>query len=133
MFELISEIAPVLTVLFIRLAAAGLRARRVGKGGPKLITLSIPRLRRTEPLETLTVSRADASPSPRNGLCTECVYAHVVRGYEPWEVLIVCGCAFPPREVLFPVRECTDHKPKRKRSGVEIASEGAVSFPPLGN
>jgi hypothetical protein len=54
-------------------------------------------------------------------------------GYEPCEVLIACGYAFPPREVPFPVRECTDYKPKRKRSGVEIASEGVVSFPPLDN
>ena len=72
-------------------------------------------------------------PAPRNSLCTACVYAHVVRGYEPCEVLIACGYAFPPREVPFPVRECTDYKPKRKRSGVEIASEGVVSFPPLDN
>jgi hypothetical protein len=57
----------------------------------------------------------------------------VVRGYEPYEVPIACGYAFPPREVPFPVRECSDYKPKRKRNGVEIASEGVVSFPPLDN
>ena len=133
MFEFISGIAPVFVFLLIRLAVAGLRARYDGKGGPKLITLSIPRLRRAEPRETPSVSRADVPPPPRKSLCIACVYSHVVRGYEPGEVLIVCGYAFPPREVLFPVRECTDYKPKRECNGVEIASEGAVSFPSLDN
>jgi hypothetical protein len=128
----VSGIAPVFVFVFIRLAVTSLRVWRAGKGGPKLITLSIPRLRRPEPPSTI-VARADAPPAPRKSLYMECVYAHFVRGYEPGEVLIVCGYAFPPREVPFPVRECTDYKPKRKRSGVEIASEGAVNFPPLDN
>jgi hypothetical protein len=133
MFEFVSGIAPVFVFLLIRLALAGLRARHAGKGGPKLIKLSIPRLRRAGLFEARVPSLADAPPPPRQSLCTSCVYAHVVRGYEPCEVLIVCGYAFPPREVPFPVRECTDYKPKRECNGVEIASEGAVSFPPLGN
>ena len=133
MFEFVSGIAPVFVFLLIRLALAGLRARRAGKGGPKLIKLSFPRLRRAGLFEARVPSLADAPPPPRQSLCTSCVYAHVVRGYEPCEVLIVCGYAFPPREVPFPVRECTDYKPKRECNGVEIASEGAVSFPPLGN
>ena len=133
MFEFISGIAPVFVCLLIRLALAGLRARHAGKGGPKLINLSIPRLRRTELFAARVPSLADVPPPPRQSLCTSCVYAHAVRGYEPCEVLIVCGYAFPPREVPFPVRECTDYKPKRKCNGVEIASEGAVSFPPLDN
>ena len=133
MFEFVSGIAPVFVFLLIRLALAGLRARHAGKGGPKLIKLSIPRLRRAGLFEARVPSLADAPPPPRQSLCTSCVYAHVVRGYEPCEVLIVCGYAFPPREVPFPVRKCTDYKPKRECNGVEIASEGAVSFPPLGN
>ena len=133
MFEFVSGIAPVFVFLLIRLALAGLRARHAGKGGPKLIKLSIPRLRRAGLFEARVPSLADAPAPPRQSLCTSCVYAHVVRGYELWEVLIVCGYAFPPREVPFPVRECTDYKPKRECNGVEIASEGAVSFPPLGN
>jgi hypothetical protein len=133
MFEFTSGIAPVFVCLLIRLALAGLRARHAGKGRPKLIKLSFPRLRRAGLFEARVPSLADAPPPPRQSLCTSCVYAHVVRGYEPCEVLIVCGYAFPPREVPFPVRECTDYKPKRECNGVEIASEGAVSFPPLGN
>ena len=133
MFEFVSGIAPVFVFLLIRLAFAGLRARRGGKGGPKLIKLSLPRLRRAELFGARVPSLADMPPPPRKSLCIACVYSHVVWGYEPGEVLIVCGYAFPPREVLFPVRECTDYKPKRECNSVEIASEGAVSFPPLNN
>jgi hypothetical protein len=62
---------------------------------------------------------------------------HIVRagahraGYERGEEVVMCGYAFPPRAVLFAMRECTDHKLKRERSSAEIASEGAVSCPPL--
>jgi hypothetical protein len=98
-----------------------------------LIKLSFPRLRRAELFGARVPSLEDVPPPPRKSLCIACVYSHAVRGYEPGEVLIVCGYAFPPREVLFPVRECTDYKPKRECNSVEIASEGAVSFPPLGN
>jgi hypothetical protein len=133
MFEFASGIAPVFVCLLIRLVLAGLRARHAGKGGPKLIKLSFPRLRRAGLFEARVPSLVDVPPSPRKSLCMACVYSHVVRGYESCEVLIVCGYAFPPREVRFPVRECTDYKPKRECNGVEIASEGAVSFPPLGN
>jgi hypothetical protein len=133
MLQFLVGIAPVIVFLFVRLALVLLKSWRTGKGGPQLITLNLPRLHRAERAETHFVSRAIAAPPPRNSLCTACLYAHVVRGYEPFEVLIACGYAFPPRVVPFPVRECSDHKPKRKRSGVEIASEGVVSFPPLDN
>lgn len=49
----------------------------------------------------------------RKTLCTACVYSHVVRGYEKHEELILCGYAFPPRDILFPVRECTDFRAER--------------------
>jgi len=133
MYEFASGIAPVFVFLLIRLALAGLRARHTGKGGPKLIKLSYPRLRRTGLFEARVPSLVDVPQPPRKSLCMECAYSHIVRGYESCEVLIVCGYAFPPREVRFSVRECTDYKPKRECNGVEIASEGVVSFPPLGN
>jgi hypothetical protein len=133
MLQFLFGIAPMLAFLFVRLALVSLEARLTGKGGPQLITLNLRRLRSAKRAEPHVVSQAIAPPLPRNSLCTACVYAHVVRGYEPYEVLIACGYAFPPREVPFPVRECSDYKPKRKRSGVEIASEGVVSFPPLDN
>jgi hypothetical protein len=133
MLEFMRGLSSVLVILFIRLALASLRAWHAGKGGPKLIKLGFPRRRRNDLFALHVPSLTNAPPAPRNSLCTACVYAHVVRGYEPCEVLIVCGYGFPPREVLFSVRECTDHKPKRKRSGVEIASEGVVSFPPFDN
>lgn len=133
MLRFLFGIAPVLVFLFVRLTLVLLKSWLSGKGGPKLITLNLPRLRRAERPEAHVVSQAIAAAPPRNSLCTACVYAHMVRSYGPFEVLIACGYAFPPREVPFPVRTCTDYKPKRKRSGVEIASEGVVSFPPLDN
>src|ERR1700693_8913 len=133
MLQFLFGIAPVLVFLFVRLALVLLKSWLSGKGERQLITLNLPRLRRAEPPQAHVVSQAIAPDAPRNSLCTACVYAHVVRGYEPFEVLIACGYAFPPREVPFPVSKCTDYKPKRKQSGVEIASEGVVSFPPLDN
>ena len=45
--------------------------------------------------------------------------------------MVFCGYAYPQREILFPVRECTDYRPKRERDGAEKAFEGVVSFPRL--
>lgn len=76
--------------------------------------------------------KASEPAPPRESLCHSCALAHIVRGYERDEEVVMCGYAFPPRAVFFAVRECTDHKLKRERSGAEIASEGAVGYPPLG-
>jgi hypothetical protein len=79
----------------------------------------------------ITLKLSGARPSPaRESLCASCVFAHVVRGYERGEEIITCGYAFPRRDILFAVRECPDHKPKRECSGAKIAHEGAVSLPP---
>ncbi|MFY9804118.1 MAG: hypothetical protein WA211_04365 [Candidatus Acidiferrales bacterium] len=75
--------------------------------------------------------RAGETAPGRESLCHSCALAHVVQGYERGEELVTCGYVFPPREVLFAVRTCTDHKPKRARSDAEIAKEGAVTFPPF--
>ena len=86
------------------------------KAEPAMAALRIPAPKRTVPV-----------PDP---LCYECVYAHIVRGYGV-EELIACGYAFPMREVLFRVRDCSDYRPKRERNRVEIANEGAVCILPL--
>jgi|HubBroStandDraft_1064217.scaffolds.fasta_scaffold04340_5 hypothetical protein len=102
-----------------RVAIVIFRDRRARKGGAaNMIKLNIPR------------AVATASPVPLS-LCASCAFAHIVRGYLAGEEIIVCGYAFPPRDILFAVRECTDYKPKRERSGVEIATEDAVCSPPL--
>jgi hypothetical protein len=51
--------------------------------------------------------------SPKS-LCSNCVYSRFVRGYKPDEELITCGYTYPPREVPFPVRECSDFRERRK-------------------
>jgi hypothetical protein len=110
---------------FALVAIAVFRAvRAVWMSRPGMIKLELPRaysgLKASEPV------------APRESLCNTCALAHIVQGYERDEEVVMCGYAFPPRAVLFAVRECTDHKLKRERSSAEIASEGAVSYPPLG-
>jgi hypothetical protein len=103
----------------LRVAIVIFRDRRVRKGGaPEMIALNIPRV-------------APAPPPAPTSLCASCAFAHIVRGYQAGEVIVVCGYAFPPRDILFAVRECTDYKPKRERSGAEITTEDAVCSPPL--
>jgi len=103
----------------LRVAIVIFRDRRTRKGGgPKMIKLNIPR----------------AAPAPLPApvsLCASCAFAHVVRGYLAGEEIVACGYAFPPRDILFAVRDCTDYKPKRERSDAEIAREDAVRSPHL--
>jgi hypothetical protein len=133
MADVPATFAPLLLAyVLVRLALARLRAWHAGKGGPNLITLKLTELIRRAPAGGATV--APATPvlvAPRKSLCTGCTYAHIVRGHEPGEVLTFCGYAYPQREVPFPVRECSDYRPKRERHGAEIANEGAVSLLPL--
>jgi hypothetical protein len=116
---------PVILYLVFRIAWIAVRNWHTRKGGLAMITLKLPRL-------TASVPPVPAvAPIPRASLCAACLYAHIVRGYVPGEQMIFCGYAYPQREIVFPVRECTDYKPKRERDGAEKALEGVVSFPPL--
>jgi len=107
-------------IQFARFVIAVIRAvRAVKTSRPGMIQLNLPR------------AYGGLTPPARESLCHSCALAHIVRGYERGEELVTCGYVFPPREVLFAVRTCTDHKPKRERSDAEIANEGTVGFPPL--
>lgn len=131
MAESPAALAPLLLAcVLVRLALARLRAWRAGKGGPNLITLKLTELFRRTPAAGAAMATpvAQVVVAPRESLCTGCTYAHIVQGHEPGEVLTFCGYAYPQREVPFPVRECTDYRPKRERHGAEIANEGAVSI-----
>ena len=80
-------------------------------------TLMIIAMRRFRSAENrgssfITLNLRSMIPVVRNSLCTACVFSHIVRGYQPLEELIVCGFAFP-REISFPVRECTDFRAER--------------------
>src|SRR4029077_14612804 len=126
-----TRVPPVVTILIFRMAWIAVRQWRARKGGLAMITLKFPRLTVTAPAVPAVAPAAVAAPVPRASLCAGCVYAHMVRGYEPGERMVFCGYAYPQREIPFPVRECTDYRPKRERDGAEKAIEGAVSFPPL--
>jgi hypothetical protein len=109
---------------FARVVVAVFRAvHAVKMSRPGMIQMNLPRAYGG-------LEASEASP-PRESLCASCALAHIVRGYARGEEVVMCGFAFPPREVLFAVRECTDHKLKRERRSAEIASEGAVNYPPL--
>jgi hypothetical protein len=69
----------------------------------------------------ITLKLPRAPIAPQKTLCSGCVYSHIVRGYAPAEELIFCGYAFPPREVLFPVRECTDFREQRDVRDMAVA------------
>jgi hypothetical protein len=123
-----TAVPPVVTFAIFRLLWSAVQVWRAKKGGLAMITLKIPRLTVAVPM---TMPVPQAVPAPRPSLCAGCVYAHIVRGYESGEELMFCGYAYPQREILFAVRECTDYRPKRERDGAEKAIEGAVSFLPL--
>jgi hypothetical protein len=83
--------------LLIKLAKRYFPPFAAREGGSRMITLKL-----------------NATPVVvRKTLCTACVFSHVVRGYEKREELVLCGYAFPPREILFAVRECTDFRVER--------------------
>lgn len=122
---------PVILFLVFRIAWIAVQNWRARKGRLAMITLKFPRLTVSAPTVRAIAPAPLAAPVPRPFLCAGCVYAHIVRGYEPGERMIFCGYAYPQREIPFPVRECTDYRPKRERDGAEKAIGGAVSFPPL--
>ncbi len=65
-------------------------------GSLRFITLNLPRVR---------------APQPES-LCASCVFAQVVRGYGSSEESVTCGYTFPPRDIFFAVRECTEPQAK---------------------
>jgi hypothetical protein len=98
---------------FVRALIAVIRARLTSQT-PRtgMIELKLPR-----------ACEGLAAPM-RKALCQSCAFAHIVQGYERGEEIVTCGFAFPPREMLFVVRACTDYKPKGERGGAGIAAEG---------
>jgi hypothetical protein len=96
----------------MRFAFLALRAvvSRSKKGGNAMILLKIPR----------PVAVAVA-PAPPKSLCVECAFSHIVRGFEPTEELITCGFGFPPRDIYFAVRSCTDFRKQRDSFNSDVA------------
>jgi hypothetical protein len=98
----------------LRFTFLALRAvvSRSKKGGTAMILLKIPR--------PVAVAVAVA-PAPPKSLCIECAFSHIVRGFEPTEELITCGFGFPPRDIYFPVRSCTDFRKPRDTFNPDVA------------
>ena len=79
-----------------------------------MILLKIPR-------PVVEVAIAPVASVPPKSLCLECAFSHVVRGFEPNEELITCGFGFPPRDIYFPVRSCTDFRKQRDTFNPDVA------------
>jgi len=84
------------------------------KGGTAMILLRIPRPAPVAP-------EVAVAPAARKSLCYECVYSRIVRGFEPNEELITCGFGFPPRDIYFAVRSCTDFRRERDNFTLDVA------------
>jgi len=72
----------------------------------------------------ITLNLGSITPVVRKSLCTECNFSHIARGFEPLEELILCGFAFPPREISFAVGECTDFRPEREAFATLTTAQG---------
>ena len=62
----------------------------------------------------ITLKLPAATVVAPKSLCTTCEFSHVIRGFAESEEQILCGYAFPPREIVFRVRECTDFRAERE-------------------
>src|SRR5208282_5801755 len=98
-------VPPYVTILIFRIAWSAFRIWRARKGGTGMLTLKFPRAKAAAAAGPLFVPGpvpvAMPAPEPRTSLCTGCVYAHIVEGYEPGERMVFCGYAYPQREVPF--------------------------------
>jgi hypothetical protein len=95
--------------LAVRLVGILVREYQTRKEGAAMITLKLSTVSKAEENQPAT---APGMTPP--SLCDTCVYARVLRGYEAGQEVITCGYAFPPFQVMFPVRECSDYEAKRK-------------------
>ena len=107
-----TAIPPVLMFLVVRIVSSNaVRIWRARKGGSGMIRLKLPRMfAAVTPVEAPAPVHVSV---PRTSLCAGCLFEHIVRGYEPGEMMIFCVYAYPQREILFPVRECTDYADRR--------------------
>lgn len=82
-----------------------------------MILLKLPR--------PIAITPIAVETTPPKSLCVDCVYSHIVRGFEPNEELITCGFGFPPRDIYFPVRSCTDFRKQRDTFNSDVAEFAA--------
>jgi len=100
----------VLSIAFIavRLGPCVVRRLRERKRAAKFVTMRLK------------------APVVQKSLCASCALSHIVRGYGPNEEQILCAYVFPPREIAFAVKACTDYRARRELT-LSLASEPETS------
>ncbi len=73
----------------------------------------------TEPVPVNPVPEPVVVPEP---LCRSCAVAHIAKGHNDGQEILLCGLGGWLRELPFPVARCTDYRERSKRSA------GAAGF-----
>jgi len=92
----------------VRLGPCVARRLRERKRAPKFVTMRLE------------------APVVRESLCASCALSHIVRGYGKNEEQTLCAYVFPPREIVFAVKACTDYRARRELT-LSLAPEGEDS------
>ena len=64
----------------------------------------------------MSVHVKNGTPLYGQSLCETCANAHIERGYQEMETLVVCQATYPEHRVAFRVRECSSHTEKQKQT-----------------
>lgn len=76
--------------------------------------LNILKLRAVAPVAP---APAPAAVRAVETLCRRCALAHVTRGHNAGEEVILCGLGGWLRDLPFPVARCTDYRERSERAG----------------
>lgn len=105
-----TDALPFVILAALQFAATAIRARRAQKANAETTQLRLSAVRNTN----VPTPAPPALPAiARESLCDVCSFSRTVLGYEAGDVLVTCAYAFPPQNIPFPVRNCTDFKAKR--------------------
>jgi hypothetical protein len=105
-----TDALPFVALAALQFAATAIWARRAQKANAETTQLRLSAVRNT----SVPTPAPPALPAiARESLCDVCSFSRTVRGYEAGDVLVTCAYAFPPQNIPFPVRKCTDFKAKR--------------------
>jgi hypothetical protein len=70
--------------------------------------------------KTMTIKVKNGTPLYGASLCQTCDCALIIKGYREGEHTIICQSAWPSRQILYPVRECTGYVANGRESLCEM-------------
>jgi hypothetical protein len=68
----------------------------------------------------MSVPIKKGTPMHGPSLCETCTRAHIVQGYRQSEKVVICQATWPEKQVLFPVRECSNYVNKIRNTLEEM-------------